>query len=279
MKRAWCERYLREDPAPGIAVVRGFMYAILQSRMCDRNFAANIAAFGRRTRGKNRLDTGQTFEDEVTDLESMARSVSARQPRHPARPSLETSATAPTSRLPRWWCRKEATCCKIGRAPATALYLAMDGGISRLPPAHARGVSEVKLPFDGTIGGLFVSPPKRALYFLDRMALASAIYTSVRKVASPTPDYAQSPISTSAPTNQARIRDGQGWAKIPYSCYIRRAENGRQRATWISAYGSYALPVHPTLPAAPRAARRRRIVGYANVRAAVNMARMHRAAN
>lgn len=153
------------------------------------------------------------------------------------------------------------------------LYLhMMDGGVSRLRRLGDDGrVSEVALPFDGTISHVSATPDEPGLL----MALSGwltptdiwSVGANVVAVATgltPKPAIDVRPYETFR--GFATAKDG---TRIPYSLIYRKdlRRDGRNPA-WISAYGSYGLPAYT-----PGFAGRTLalidagfIVGYANVR-------------
>ena len=149
----------------------------------------------------------------------------------------------------------------------------MDGGISRLRRlGHDGRVSDLALPFDGTIGTLFTTPSEDGALMPFTGWLTPAGIWSVDaggKVADTglTPRPAIDVSAYETVRGFAAAKDG---TKIPYSLVIYRKGLKRDGSTpaWISAYGSYSSASYTpafagrTLALIDAGA----IVGYANVR-------------
>jgi prolyl oligopeptidase len=152
------------------------------------------------------------------------------------------------------------------------LYLTiMDGGINRLQRLDRAGrLTEIVLPFEGTIGALFTTPGLDGAFMsLTGWLTAGAIWSidvSGRVADSgitPRPNIDVQPYETKRLF--ASARDG---TKIPYTLIYRRGLklNGHAPA-WISAYGSYGFSYTPTFnPRILALLDAGAIVGYANVR-------------
>lgn len=153
------------------------------------------------------------------------------------------------------------------------LYLRMmDGGVSRLRKlGHDGKVSEIALPFDGTIGGLFTTATEPGVLFPFTGWLTPAGIWAVGadgKAAdtglNPRPNIDVSAYETVR--GFATAKDG---VKIPYSLIYKKGlvRNG-QTPAWISAYGSYGAAAYTPAFAGKTLALIDAgfIVGYANVR-------------
>ena len=153
------------------------------------------------------------------------------------------------------------------------LYLKiMDGGISRLQKLGKDGrVTDIALPFDGTIGALYtVAHEDGALRSITGWLTPAGIYSvdaGGRVVDTGiTPKPAIDVSGYEAKRFFAAAKDG---TKIPYTIIYRKGlKLDGSAPTWISAYGSYGLAAYTpafagrTLALADAGA----IVGYANVR-------------
>jgi prolyl oligopeptidase len=148
----------------------------------------------------------------------------------------------------------------------------MDGGISRLRKLHSDGkVTEIALPFDGTIGTLAADPAADGVLinlsgWLTPTALWSVGADGHIADTGITPRPAIDVRGYEAKRLFATAKDG---TKIPYSLIYRKGLklDGRTPA-WISAYGSYGSAAYT-----PNFAGRTLalidagfIIGYANVR-------------
>jgi prolyl oligopeptidase len=148
----------------------------------------------------------------------------------------------------------------------------MDGGISRLSRLRKDGkVSDLALPFDGTIGSMFAVPGEDGMLMsLQGWLNPAGIWSvdSAGRVAdtgiTPKPDIDVSPYE--AKRAFATAKDG---VKIPYTLIYRKGlQLNGNNPTWISAYGSYGLAAYtPTFAGRSLAlVDAGAIVGYANVR-------------
>jgi len=153
------------------------------------------------------------------------------------------------------------------------LYLRiMDGGVSRLRRLAWDGrVTDVPLPFDGTIRGLFANAAEDgALITLTGWLTSDGVWSvSASGVVADTGVTPRTAIDVSAYETRrffATVRDG---VKVPYTLIYRKglALDGRTPA-WISAYGSYGAAAYTPAFAGRTLALIDAgfIVGYANVR-------------
>lgn len=148
----------------------------------------------------------------------------------------------------------------------------MDGGIHRLRRLDRSGaVTEIKLPFDGTISGVFTHPNEDgALLALTGWLSPSGIWSATPEGRvtdtgiTPRPGIDVSPYETSRMF--ATAHDG---TKIPYTVIHRKGlELDGTHPTWISAYGSYGITAYSPAfnPRTFALIDAGAIVGYANVR-------------
>ena len=153
------------------------------------------------------------------------------------------------------------------------LYLKMmDGGLSRLSRlGHDGHVSEVALPFDGTVGGLFANPEEAGMLFsLSGWLTPTGVWSVATdgKVAdtgiTPRPAVDVSPYES-----QRLFATAKDGTKIPYSIVYKKGLKPDGNApAFVSAYGSYgATPYTPNFVGRALALLDAGfVVGYANVR-------------
>ncbi len=153
------------------------------------------------------------------------------------------------------------------------LYLKMmDGGISRLRRLGRDGrVSEINLPFDGTVGALFANPEEEGMLFpLSGWLTPTGIWSVAGdgKVAdtglTPRPAIDVSPYES-----QRLFATAKDGTKIPYSLIFRKGlKLDGSAPAFVSAYGSYgATPYTPAFVGRALALIDAGcVVGYANVR-------------
>ncbi len=260
--------------APYVVTSLGSVYAILlltDVRPEARGFIAPLAdVIG----GRAQWTSFATFEDEVTDVdldgEDLYLLVNKATPRgrlvktSARAPNLETAAVA----VPQGPFVIEST----ARA-RDGLYLRiMDGGISRLQKlGHDGQVTDIPMPFDGTIGTVYtVTTEGGALISLAGWLTPAGIYsvdtgghvTDTRITPKPSIDVS----GYVAKRFFAAAKDG---TKIPYTIIHRKGLKLDGRApTWISAYGSYGIAAYTPAFAGRTLALidAGGIVGYANVR-------------
>ena len=215
-----------------------------------------------------------SFEDEVTDIEVDGEDLYLVVNKGTPRGRLvKASAAAPrladaTEVVPQSSVVIEST----ARA-RDGLYLKiMDGGISRLRRWGRDGrVSEIALPFDGTIGSVYtVANEDGALISLAGWLTPAGIYsvdTGGRVVDTGiTPKPAIDVSTYVAQRFFAAAKDG---TKIPYTVIHRKdLKLDGHAPTWISAYGSYGAAAYTPAFAGRSLALidAGAIVGYANVR-------------
>jgi prolyl oligopeptidase len=260
--------------APYICTYPGSRHAILLLSDVRPEARGFIAPLADAIAGRARWIPFASFEDEVTDVdldgEDLYLLVNKSTPRGRL---VKTSAAAPdlataTVVVPQGLFVIETT----ARA-RDGLYLKiMDGGISRLQRLGRDGrVTDIALPFDGTIGSVYtVAKEDGALISLAGWLTPTGIYSVdtaghvVDTGITPKPAIDVSPYE--AKRFFAAAKDG---TKIPYTLIYRKdlKLDGRAPA-WISAYGSYGLSAYTpafagrTLALVDAGA----IVGYANVR-------------
>ena len=153
------------------------------------------------------------------------------------------------------------------------LYLRMmDGGISGLRRLdHSGRVSEIALPFDGTLTALSCEASEEgALFSFTGWLTPGDIWTAdaAGKVA-PTGLTPKPPIDVSAYEAKRSFATARDGTPIPYTLIYRKGlKRDTRTPAWISAYGSYGISAYtPTFAGKTLALIDAGfIVGYANVR-------------
>jgi prolyl oligopeptidase len=148
----------------------------------------------------------------------------------------------------------------------------MDGGVHRLKRLTRDGkVSEIALPFDGTIGALFTTPDEDgALMSLTGWLTPSGIWSvSAEGKLADTGITPKPAIDVSAYETFRGFAAAKDGTKIPYSLIFKKGlKRDGSSPAFISAYGSYgAAPYTPSFAQRSLALiDAGAIVGYANVR-------------
>ena len=260
--------------SPVIVTFPGATHAVLLLRDVRPEARGFIAPLADVIGGRAHWTPFASFEDEVTDIELAGDDLYLLVNKGTPRGRLvKTSAIAPhiagaTDVVP-----QAADVIENTAKARDGIYLKiMDGGISRLRRLGNDGrVTDIALPFDGTISALYtVATEDGVLISLTGWLTPSGIYSvdSDGRVADTgiTPKSAIDVSAYEAKRFFATAKDG---AKIPYTLIYRKGVtlDGRN-PTWISAYGSYGLAAYT-----PNFAGRSLalvdaggIVGYANVR-------------
>jgi prolyl oligopeptidase len=148
----------------------------------------------------------------------------------------------------------------------------MDGGVSRLRRLTREGrVSEIALPFDGTIGGVFTDPREDgALMTYTGWLTPSGVWSVAPDGQVADTGVTPKPkIDTSAYETHRAFAIAKDGVKIPYTLIFKKGmkRDGRTPA-WISAYGSYGSSAYTPAFAGKTLALIDAgfMVGYANVR-------------
>jgi prolyl oligopeptidase len=259
---------------PYISTYRGARHAVLLLSDVRPEARGFIAPLADAITGRAKWTPFAAFEDEVTDVDldgdDLYLLVNKGTPRGRL---VKTSAAAPnlataTVVVPQGPFVIEGT-----TRARDGLYLKiMDGGISRLHRLGPDGqVTDIALPFDGTIGSVYtVHNEDGALISLTGWLTPAGIYSvdTAGRVADTgiTPKPAIDVSAYVAKRFFAAAKDG---TKIPYTVIYRKGLKLDGHApTWISAYGSYGIAAYTpafagrTLALVDAGA----IVGYANVR-------------
>jgi prolyl oligopeptidase len=260
---------------PVILTSPGSRYAVLLLADVRPESRGYIAPLDTVIDGKARWKAFAGFEDEVTDFEldgeNLYLLVNKGTPRGRI---VKTSAAAPsiasaTTVMPQY----PALVIENTVRARDGIYVRlMDGGISRLARLSKDGkISNIAMPFDGTIGGMFAVPSEDGMLISLQGWLNPAGIWSVDGGGhladtgiTPKPNIDVSPYETQRAF--ATAKDG---VKIPYTLIYRKGmKQDGSNPTWISAYGSYGIPAYtPTFAARTLAlVDAGAIVGYADVR-------------
>jgi prolyl oligopeptidase len=260
--------------APTIVTFEGSPFAILALSDVRRESRLLIAPVADAIAGRARWSPVATFDDEVTDaviddgqLYLLANKGSPRGRilrTAAARPSIAAAVEV----VPQGPQVIES----LGRARDGFYLNIMDGGVSRLRRLTRDGhVSEVALPFDGTIGSVFTTPSEDgALMTYTGWLTPSGIWSVSPAGQAADTGLTPKPAIDTSPYETVRAfaiaKDG---ARIPYTLIHRKGlkRDGRTPA-WISAYGSYGSSAYTPAFAGRTLALIDAgfVVGYANVR-------------
>jgi prolyl oligopeptidase len=188
------------------------------------------------------------FEDEVTDavIDGETLYLLANQG-HPRGRILKASVSAPAVASATEVLAQGPVVIEDFARARDGLYLRlMDGGIAGLKRLGRDGhVTDITLPFDGTLTALATNPTEDGALFSFTGWLNPADIWSVDaqgKVAA-TGLTPRPPIDVSGYETERRFATARDGTRIPYSLVFRKGLK-RDGATpaWISAYGSYGLP-------------------------------------
>jgi prolyl oligopeptidase len=260
--------------APNIVTFRGARHALLLLNDVRPEARAFIAPLAEVIEGRAKWVPVATFDDEVTDFdlngEDLYLLVNKGTPRGRL---VKTSAGAPSIATAVEVVAQGAFVIEGTTRARDGLYLQiMDGGISRLRRLGADGkVTDIALPFDGTIGAVYaVGNEDGALLSLTGWLTPAGVYSvdpagRVQDTGiTPKPD-----IDVSAYEAKRFFATAKDGTKIPYSLIYRKGlQLDGSAPTWISAYGSYGIAAYTPAFAGRSLAFMDAggIVGYANVR-------------
>ena len=153
------------------------------------------------------------------------------------------------------------------------LYLKiMDGGIGRLERMDWNGnVTEITLPFDGTLSALTTTANEDGVWFSFQGWLAAADFwfTDAAGHLQPSELTPKPPIDVRSYESIRAFATAKDSTRIPYSLiYKKGIKLDGSNPAWISAYGSYGMAAYTPAFAARSLALIDAgfIVGYANVR-------------
>jgi len=259
---------------PTIVTSPGSRYAVLQLADVRPEARGFIAPLADAIAGKAKWMAFAGFEDEVTDFEldgnDLYLLVNKGSPRGRI---VKTSAAAPSIANGTVVVPQNALVIENTARAHDGIYLRiMDGGISRLQRlGHDGKVTDIALPFDGTIGAVFAVPSEEGVLISLQGWLNPAGIWSVDNAGhladtGITPKPAIDVSAYEAKRFFATAKDG---VKIPYTLIYRKGmKQDGSNPTWISAYGSYGLAAYtPTFAGRTLAlVDTGAIVGYANVR-------------
>jgi prolyl oligopeptidase len=260
--------------APQIVTFPGSSHAVLVLRDIRPEARMFVAPVAEIVAGNARWTPIAGFEDEVSDIEIDGDTIYLLANKGTPRGRVvKTSAVAPslasaTEIVP----QGKVVIQNLGRA-RDGLYLRMmDGGISRLSRLdHDGKVTEIALPFDGTIGAVFATPQEDGV----RIALTGWLTPAgiwrvdadgklADTLLTPLPDLDVSGYETEH--GFATAKDG---TRIPFSLiYKKGLKRDGSMPAWMSAYGSYGAAAYTPSFAGRTLALIDAgfIVGYANVR-------------
>ena len=260
--------------APYIVTYPGAHHAILLLSDVRPEARAFIAPLTEVLAGRPHWTPFAAFADEVTDFEldgdDLYLLVNQGTPRGRI---VKTSAAAPDIATAAVVVPQGRFVIQNMARARDGLYLRMmDGGVSRLQRLEHDGrVTEIALPFEGSLGSVYAAPDEDgALLSLTGWLEPAAIYAvDPRGRIADTGITPKPPIDVTPYIARRLFAAATDGTKIPYTVVHRKdlKLDGRAPA-WISAYGSYGLsPFTPTFVGRALAfIDAGAIVGYANVR-------------
>ena len=259
---------------PLIRTFFGSKHALLTLADVRREFRVLIAPVADAAANRARWVPVAGFEDEVTDVELEADTLWLLANRdHPRGRNLRCSARAPTVAAATEVDAEGQVVIEGLQRASDGLYLdMMDGGLSRLRRLERGGrVSEIALPFDGTLRALSCQASEEGALFSFTGWLTPGEIWSVDAAGKVTATglTPKPPIDVSPYEAQRFFATARDGTKIPYTLIHRKGlkPDGRTPA-WISAYGSYGISAYTPSFAGRTLALIDAgfIVGYANVR-------------
>jgi prolyl oligopeptidase len=259
--------------SPVIATSSGSKYALLLLADVRPEARSYIAPLHDAITGKAKWQAIAGFEDEVTDLEldgdDLYLLVNKGTPRGRI---VKTSAAAPNLAAAAVVVPQSAFVIEHISRARDGLYLKiMDGGVSRMQRLRKTQISEISLPFDGSIGAIYGTADEDGVLISLQGWLHPAGIWSVDKAGLLTDTGITPAPKVDVGAYEARrffatAKDG---VKIPYTLIHRKGlKLDGSAPAWISAYGSYGITAYsPTFAARSLAlVDAGAIVGYANVR-------------
>jgi prolyl oligopeptidase len=259
---------------PVIRTFFGSKHALLTLNDVRKEFRVLIAPVADAAANRARWVPVAGFEDEVTEVELEGDTLWLLANRdHPRGRILRSSASAPAVAAATEVVAEGQVVIEGLRRARDGLYLDMlDGGISGLRRLDRSGrVSEIALPFDGTLRALSCQASDEGALFSFTGWLTPGDIWSVDATGKVTATglTPKPPIDVSPYEAQRFFATARDGTKIPYTLIHRRGlkPDGRTPA-WISAYGSYGISAYtPTFAGRTLALIDAGfVVGYANVR-------------
>ena len=259
---------------PFIATSKGSGYAMLLLSDVRPDVRLYIAPVADAVAGNAKWKEVAKFEDEISGLEVDGDTLYLLTTKGAPRGRIiKTSLKAPSvARASEAVAQGETVLDSMALAKDGLYLRIMDGGIWKLKKLDKAGkVSEIALPFDGTIGGVFANADRDGIKMSYGGWLAPTGIWQVDAAGAvsdtgitPKPDIDVSAYATTR--GFATAKDG---TKIPYSLIHKKdVKLDGSNSTWISAYGSYG-----SISYTPAFANRSLafideggIIGYANVR-------------
>ena len=260
--------------APVVQVFPGSPYVALVLADVRQEFRLLIAPQAGVLAGRAHWKPVAEFEDEITAAELNGGTLYLLANKgHPRGRVVSTPVTAPSMTGAVEVVPEGATVIQDLNRARDGIYLQiMDGGISRLRKlGHDGHVTDIPLPFDGTIKALSVdSRQDGALFSLEGWLTSADIWSvDVHGSARPTGLTSKPAIDVSGYETVHAFATAKDGTKIPYSLIHRKGlKRDGGTPAWICAYGSYGSSAYtpafsPRLFALMDAGF---IVGYANVR-------------
>ena len=259
---------------PFIATSKGSGYAMLLLSDVRPDVRLYIAPVADAAAGKAKWTEVAKFEDEISGLEVDGDTLYLLTTKGAPRGRIiKTSLKAPSvARASEAVAQGETVLDSMALAKDGLYLRIMDGGIWKLKKLDKAGkVSEIALPFDGTIGGVFANADRDGIKMSYGGWLAPTGIWQVDAAGAvsdtgitPKPDIDVSAYATTR--GFATAKDG---TKIPYSLIHKKdVKLDGSNPTWISAYGSYgAISYTPAFANRSLAfIDEGGIIGYANVR-------------
>lgn len=259
---------------PVIVTFPGSRYAVLQLGDVRPEFRGYVAPLADAVAGRAAWAPFATFEDEVTgvdlDGDDLYLLVNKDTPRGRV---VKTSAAAPdVAKAVVVMPQSSVVLQTVSRARDGLYVQIMDGGISRLKRLARDGrITDIALPFEGTIGGLFTESCEDGLLLSLTGWLEPSAIHAVDK-AGRLEDTGITPkphIDVSAYEARRFFATAKDGTRIPYTLIYRKGmKRDGTNPVWISAYGSYGISAYTpsfagrTLALVDAGA----IVAYANVR-------------
>jgi len=258
---------------PSIFTFRGARYAVLSLKDVREEVRIYIAPVADAATGIVKWTAVADFEDVVTDLDICGDDLYLLVNKSTPRGKLvKTSVNAPDLAGAITVVPQGAAVIEGLTRARDGLYMRIqDGGIHRLRRLAGDKISDIPLPFNGTIVGPFANPDEDGVLMSLTGWLSPAALYSVSS-AGALADTGITPrphIDVSAYETRRFFATAKDDVKIPYTLIYRKGLRFDGAApTWISAYGSYGIAAYMPAFAGRTLALVDAgfIVGYANVR-------------